>query len=98
MATITIRNLADDIRDSLRIQAAEHGRSMEAEIRLILKRNVEDWQAKKRPVRTGLELLNGIRESFGEEAMKAWEEVELPEREPMNEPRVNFDHPDYDPT
>lgn len=36
MAALTIRNLDDDIRDALRIQAAERGRSMEAEVRAIL--------------------------------------------------------------
>ena len=36
MATLTIRNLPDDVRDRLRVRAAEHGRSMEAEARVIL--------------------------------------------------------------
>lgn len=36
MAAITIRNLDDDVRDRLRVRAAEHGRSMEAEARAIL--------------------------------------------------------------
>lgn len=36
MATLTIRNLDDDVRDFLREQAASHGRSMEAEVRAIL--------------------------------------------------------------
>lgn len=36
MATLTIRDLDDEIRDKLRIRAAEHGRSMEAEVREIL--------------------------------------------------------------
>ena len=33
MATLTIRNLPDDVRDKLRIRAARNGRSMEAEAR-----------------------------------------------------------------
>ena len=33
MATLTIRNLPDDVRDRLRVRAAENGRSMEAEAR-----------------------------------------------------------------
>ena len=37
MATLTIRNLDDDIRDFLRAQAAQNGRSMEAEVRDILR-------------------------------------------------------------
>ena len=36
MASITIRNLDDDIKRRLRIQAAEHGHSMEEEAREIL--------------------------------------------------------------
>lgn len=36
MADISIRNLDDRVRERLRVLAAEHGRSMEAEIRAIL--------------------------------------------------------------
>ena len=38
MATLTGRNLGDDIARALRIQAAQHGRSAEAEHREILRR------------------------------------------------------------
>ena len=38
MATLTIRNLPEDVRDKLRIRAAHAGRSMEAEARAILAR------------------------------------------------------------
>ena len=37
MANITIRNLDDEIKRRLRIRAAEHGRSMEEEVREILR-------------------------------------------------------------
>ena len=37
MATLTIRDLDDDLRAQLRVRAAEHGRSMEAEVRAILR-------------------------------------------------------------
>jgi plasmid stability protein len=37
MATLTIRNLDDDLKASLRVQAAHHGRSMEEEVRSILR-------------------------------------------------------------
>ena len=40
MASITIRNLDDDIKHLLRVRAAEHGRSMEEEARDILRRNL----------------------------------------------------------
>lgn len=36
MATLMIRDLDADVKARLRVQAAEHGRSMEAEARLIL--------------------------------------------------------------
>lgn len=36
MAVMTIRNLDDEVRDKLRVRAAQHGRSMEAEVRAIL--------------------------------------------------------------
>ncbi len=38
MATITIRNIDDEIKTRLRLQAAQHGRSMEQEVREILSR------------------------------------------------------------
>lgn len=37
VAAITIRNLDDDVKTSLRVQAARHGRSMEDEARRILR-------------------------------------------------------------
>jgi plasmid stability protein len=40
MASITIRNLDDDVKRRLRVRAAEHGRSMEEEARDILRRVV----------------------------------------------------------
>ncbi|EIT6422086.1 hypothetical protein L2Q16_004598 [Salmonella enterica] len=36
MATITVRNLPDEVHRALRVRAAYHGRSTEAEIREIL--------------------------------------------------------------
>lgn len=36
MASLSIRDLDDAVREKLRIRAAQHGRSMEAEIRAIL--------------------------------------------------------------
>ena len=37
MATLTIRDLDDELRASLRVRAARHGRSMEAEVREIIR-------------------------------------------------------------
>lgn len=36
MAAVSIRNLDDDVKQRLRVRAAQHGRSMESEIRAIL--------------------------------------------------------------
>ncbi|PIV33724.1 MAG: plasmid stability protein stbC [Lysobacterales bacterium CG02_land_8_20_14_3_00_62_12] len=38
MAVVTVRNLPDAVHRAIRIQAAQHGRSTEAEIRDILER------------------------------------------------------------
>jgi plasmid stability protein len=40
MASIVVRNIDDDLKARLRVQAARHGRSMEAEAREILRRGV----------------------------------------------------------
>ena len=47
MASITIRNLDDDVKRRLRVRAAEHGRSMEEEARDILRQVVGQPSAPK---------------------------------------------------
>ncbi len=42
MATLTIRNVDDDLKSRLRIEAAVHGQSMEEEVRSILRRALSD--------------------------------------------------------
>ena len=42
MATLTVRNLDEDLVKRLRVRAAEHGRSAEAEHREILRANLVD--------------------------------------------------------
>lgn len=37
MATLTIRDFDDELKTELRVRAAQHGRSMEAEVRAILR-------------------------------------------------------------
>ena len=88
MATLTIRNLPDEVRELLRVQAARHSRSMEAEARELI------TVAVTRQRQTGAELFHDINTRFAE---VGGVDLELPEREAMREPRVNFDHPDYDP-
>ena len=40
MATLTVRNLDDSVKERLRVRAAQHGVSMEAEVRNILQASV----------------------------------------------------------
>lgn len=42
MASVSIRDLDDQVRERLRVRAAQHGRSMEAEIRAILTEAVSE--------------------------------------------------------
>ncbi len=44
MAAVSIRDLDDSVREKLRMRAARHGRSMEAEMRAILTAAVTDEQ------------------------------------------------------
>ena len=48
MGTLTIRNLDDEVKALLRVEAARHGRSMEEEVRVILQNAVAN-----RPTSTG---------------------------------------------
>lgn len=41
MAILTVRNLPDDVHRALRVRAAQHGRSTEAEVREILEKAVK---------------------------------------------------------
>jgi plasmid stability protein len=76
MASITIRNLDDRLKTRLRIRAAEHGRSMEEEVRQIL-RQVIGLPAENR------NLGEVIHRRF---AAIGGVELELPKRDPMPEP------------
>ena len=77
MASITIRNLDDDVKTRLRVRAAEHHRSMEEEARLILREAVSDGKAGPR------NLVEFTRECFGP---LGGVELELPPRGPMRVP------------
>ncbi|GAA4846216.1 hypothetical protein GCM10023201_42280 [Actinomycetospora corticicola] len=48
MATITVRDLDDEVRSRLRVRAAENGRSMEAEVRAILEEAVRPSRLERR--------------------------------------------------
>lgn len=69
MASITIRNIDDDLKERLRIRAAKQGHSMEEEARVILRRAINGI--------TGPELLDTAEKLFGKEHGV---ELELPSR------------------
>ena len=76
MASITIRNLDDDVKTRLRVRAAEHHRSMEEEARLILREAVgqkKGLQNLASAIRARIAPLGGV-------------DLELPPREPGREP------------
>ena len=60
MASITIRNLDDNVKKKLRRQAAENGRSLEAEARNILTQSTHGSPPSS--PKTGLDMFRGIRE------------------------------------
>ena len=76
MASITIRNLDEGVKRSLRVRAAENGRSMEEEARAILRQGVSDPappQDLGRAIHARFAALGGV-------------ELEVPERGPMRTP------------
>jgi plasmid stability protein len=76
MASITIRNLDDNLKHRLRIRAAEHSRSMEEEAREILRAAVGTPAPPPNlaaAIRSRVAALGGV-------------DLEIPPREPMREP------------
>ena len=61
MANVNVRNLPDEVHRAIRIQAAHHGRSTEAEIRDILERAAKS----KGRVKLGTYLATIAREAGG---------------------------------
>lgn len=76
MASITIRKLDDDVKARLRVRAASNGRSLEEEVRVILREAVTRESEPEN-------LASFIRECF---APFGGVDLELPPREPMREP------------
>ena len=77
MATMTIRNLDDDVKARLRVRAAQHGRSMEEEARSILRAALQTQTLSGKSlvdsIRTMVEPYGGI-------------DLELPPRELQRDP------------
>lgn len=76
MATLTIRNLDEALKRRLRVRAAQHGRSMEEEVREILREVVSE-------PRSGANLAASIQARV---AGIGGVELELPARELVREP------------
>ncbi len=77
MASITVRKLDEGVKRRLRVRAADNGRSMEEEVRLILR------EAVQRDAEPETGLGTAIHELF---KPLGGVELELPPREPMREP------------
>jgi plasmid stability protein len=78
MSSITIRNLDPAIKERLRVRAAEHGHSMEAEARRILQTTLSPTSKQ-----TGRNLYDRIHARF---AALGGVDLEQPWREPAREP------------
>ena len=76
MASMTIRNLSDEVKKRLRIQAAEHGHSMEEEAREILRAALIE----KSPPINLVEAICACFKPLG------GVELDLPSRQPMRDP------------
>ena len=83
MATLTIRNVDAAVKERLRVRAARHGRSMEAEARTILSDAVAAEPDESEP-----NLAEAIRRRF---APLGGVDLALPPREDVGEP------PSFDP-
>ena len=86
MATLTIRNLDEHVRQELRLRAARHGRSMEEEVRTILRDSIQnDAAAEAKTPGLG----SRIQQHF---APLGGVELELPQRTSLAE-AANFSQP-----
>jgi plasmid stability protein len=77
MASMTIRDIDDTLKARLRVRAAKHGRSMEDEVRDILRAALSMQPARAKSlvdsIRARIEPLGGV-------------DLEIPPREQMREP------------
>jgi plasmid stability protein len=83
MAVLTVRNLPDEVHRALRMRAAEHGRSTEAEVRTILEDAVKPQGRLK---------LGTLLAEIGREAQLTDELVELINERDRSSPReISFE-------
>jgi plasmid stability protein len=79
MPSLLIRNLDESVKRALRRRAAAHGRSMEAEARLLLRQALAEKKEKAPEVGLGTWIHSIAMEVGGFE-------LELPKRSPVREP------------
>ncbi len=78
MASLTIRNLEEPIKELLRIRAAHHGHSMEEEVRQILRHTLlEDTQL-------STNLAESIQKRFAQ--LGGVDDLPIPDREAIDKP------------
>ena len=83
MAVLTVRNLPDEVHRALRLRAAQHGRSTEAEVRALLEEAVKPQGRLK---------LGSLLADVGRKAKLTDEEVALINQRDPSLPRpVNFE-------
>jgi len=83
MATLTIRNVDPEVQKQLRVRAALNGRSMEAELREIIRKAVQTPNRRGEQEESGLNLAEAIRRRF---QRFGGVDLELPPREPARDP------------
>ncbi len=76
MATLTIRNLEDELKSRLRIRAARHDHSMEEEARSILRKALSDSEDLEQTIGIGTRIRSRFEDIGGVE-------LELPQRTEM---------------
>lgn len=79
MATITVRGVDPALKERLRVRAAQHGQSMEAELRQILQDTLKEPERAPEP-----NLYERIRARFA--PFGGVDELELPPREIVGDP------------
>ena len=78
MSSITIRNLDPAVKERLRVRAAQHGHSMEAEARGIISSAVGAERPRE------VNLAEAIRQRFA--PLGGADDLEIPPREPARDP------------
>jgi len=86
MAAITVRSLDEHVKERLRVRAARHGRSMEAEVRSILTEAVREEDRHTN-------LAEALLDTFGR---LGGVDLELPPRDIPDREPLDFSGPEFD--